>query len=142
MRKAVESMAEAPAVWRWLRQYDGQAQLEFTPQTEDLVHHVRLRAAFEHEGKQNKGLHVHILIEVTHVTMVQVSKEGIAAIFRDAVGATPNVHCRFVRGNGEDKDFILHYILKEVPSYRPKDQNNSRLRSAFGNANEIVESEM
>ena len=46
------------------------------------------------------------------------------------------------QGNGEDKDFILHYITKEVPSYRPKDQNNDRLRYAFGGGNEEVETEL
>lgn len=142
MREAVEGMARAPALWTWLRRYDGSSQVPFTHETAPLVQSVRLRAAFEHEGKQNRGLHVHILVEVAHTTMVQVDKRGVEALFLRAVKRTPNVHCRFVPGKGEDKDFILHYITKEVPRYRPKDQNNSRLRSAFGNDNEEVESEM
>jgi len=143
MRAAVEEMAAVPSLWRWLKQYTpNQTQVDFTQETQDDVHRVRLRAAFEHEGKHNKGLHVHILVEVTHTTMVQVSKDGVAGIFRDQVHMTPNVHCRFVAGNGEDKDFILHYITKEVPSYRPKDQNNDRLRYAFGGGNEEVEAEL
>jgi predicted SnoaL-like aldol condensation-catalyzing enzyme len=142
MRAAVEEMAEIPTLWRWLKQFNGEEQVDFTSQTSALVEHVRLRAAFEHGGKTNKGLHVHILIEVTHTTMVQVSKDGVAAIFRQACKMQPNVHCRFLRGTGEDKDVILKYITKEVPNYRPADQNNSRLRSAFGNANDVVESEM
>jgi len=142
MRSAVEEMAEIPTLWRWLKQYTGEDQVDFTSKTSHLVQNVRLRAAFEHGGKQNKGLHVHILVEVTHTTMVQVSKEGVAAIFRQACKMQPNVHCRFLRGDTQDKDVILKYITKEVPSYRPTDQNNSRLRSAFGNDNEIVESEM
>jgi len=117
-------------------------QVDFTSQTSPLVQHVRLRAGFEHGGKQNHGLHVHILVEVTHTTMVQVSKAGVAEIFRQACHMTPNVHCRFLRGDGEDKDCILHYITKEVPKFRPKDQNNSRLRSVFAKDDDIVESEM
>jgi predicted SnoaL-like aldol condensation-catalyzing enzyme len=141
MRTAVEEMAEIPTLWRWLKQFNGEEQVDFTSQTASLVRHVRLRAAFEHGGKTNKGLHVHILVEVTHTTMVQVSKDGVAAIFRQACKMQPNVHCRFLRGTGEDKDVTLRYITKEVPSYRPVDQNNSRLRSVFGKSDDIVEAE-
>jgi predicted SnoaL-like aldol condensation-catalyzing enzyme len=114
-------------------------QVAFAPQTQSLVQNVRLRAAFEHEGKRNKGLHVHILIEVTHTTMVQISKEGLVQIFRQFVHKEPNVHCRFLRGNGEDKDFILHYITKEVPSYAPNDIGNRQLRSAFRGGDDVAE---
>jgi len=142
MREAIEDMAQPPTLWKWLKQFNGEEQVDFTSATAPLVDHVRLRAAFEHEGKINKGLHVHILVEVTHTTMVQVSKEGVASIFRQAIGVNCNVHCRFLRGAGEDKDFILEYITKEVPSYRPKDQGNSRLRSAFNKDDDPVESHM
>jgi hypothetical protein len=141
MREAVEEMAEPPTLWTWLRQFNGEEQVAFTGATTHLVERVRLRAAFEHGGKQNKGLHVHILVEVAHRTMVQVNKQGVEALFARIVKRTPNVHCRFLRGNSEDKDYILHYITKEVPAVRPKDQNNSRLRSAFGKEEDPAESE-
>lgn len=143
MRLAVEEMAQVPTLWRWLKQFTGEEQVDFTSATQALVQHVRLRAAFEHEGKHNKGLHVHILVEVTHSTMVQINKEGVAAIFRQACHMSPNVHCRFLRGDDpEAKQVILKYITKEVPARRPADQNNSRLRSVFGKSDDVVESEM
>jgi len=143
MREAVEEMAQVPTLWTWLKQFNGEEQVAFTSATSQLVQHVRLRAAFEHEGKHNRGLHVHILVEVTHTTMVQVSKEGVASIFRAACKRTPNVHCRFLRGDDpEAKQVILKYITKEVPATRPSDQNNSRLRSVFGKSEDVVDSEM
>lgn len=141
MRDAVEAMVEQRWMWTWLKQFDGTSQLEFTRDTMPMVERVRLRAAFEHNGKQNHGLHVHILIEVAHTTMVQISKFGICELFRHFCAMNPNVNCRFLRGSGEDKDFILEYMLKEVPSYRPQSQLNSRLRSAFRGDREEVEAE-
>jgi hypothetical protein len=142
MRAAVEAMVEAPYLWQWLKHYDGSSQLEFTRHTAPLVETVRLRAAFEEDGKTNHGLHVHIVIEIGHRTMVQISKYGLCEMFRQLVGENPNVHCRFVRGDGEDKDFILRYITKEVPTYKPTSQLNSRLKYALSNpANEQLEVE-
>ncbi len=115
MRTAVEEMVEAPYLWWWLRQYNGHSQQAFAVDNQNLVDRVRLRAAFEHGGKQNHGLHVHILVEIAHTTMVQIGKQGVIAVFEQFVpNMTPNVHSRFVKGEGEDKDFILHYITKEV----------------------------
>lgn len=141
MRQAVEEMVESPALWQWMKQYSGGAQIDFDEDTSRLVESVRLRAAFERDGKQNHGLHVHILIEVAHTTMVQISKFGICELFRRVTGLNPNVHCRFVKGEGEDKDYILHYITKEVPSYKPQSQLNSRLGYAFRGDREEVEAE-
>ena len=131
MRAAVDAMSESPHLWTWLKQYDGSGQVDFTRNTAHLVESVRLRATFEHQGNVNHGLHVHIVIEVAHRTMVQISKYGICELFRQIVGENPNCHCRFIRGDGEDKDFILRYITKEIPTYRPKSQLNSRLKYAF-----------
>lgn len=141
MREAVDALVEEPYVWWWLKNYTQGAQRDFDPDTELDIECIRLRAAFEHEGKHNKGLHVHILIEVAHDTMVQVSKHGLCEVFRQFVGHNPNCHVRFLRGSGEDKDFILHYITKEVPSYNPQSQLNSRLKYAFSGKNEEVEAE-
>lgn len=152
IRRAVEEMPESEWLWTWLKQFDGSGQIDFDTHAQRLhVETVRLRAAIEHGGTHNHGLHVHIVIEVGHTTMVQISKSGVEKLFLHFVGYVPNVHCRFVRGQGEDKDFILHYLTKEVrnsqttclhlarrshsclqvPSYHPKDQSNSRLRSAL-----------
>jgi hypothetical protein len=141
MRAAVEAMSQDPYLWWWVKRYDGTEQVDFTPEDSQLVEGVRLRAAFEHGGTRNHGLHVHIVVEIQHVTMVQLSKFGICEIFRRFTGENPNCHCRFVKGSGEDKDFILQYITKEVPSYAPKSVLNARLKSAFSGKNEEMDGE-
>lgn len=132
MRQAIENMAESPYLWQWLKHYNG-GKHDFSPENKLDVESVRIRAAFEHGGQQNHGLHAHILIEVGHRTMVQVEKQGVIDVFREVLpDNNPNIHIRFVRGDGEDKDFILHYITKEVPRYRPDREANQRLKRAFG----------
>lgn len=141
MRDAVDDMVASPFLWWWLKKMEDGSQKNF-PEDEKLdVARVRVRAAFEHGGAKNHGLHVHILIEVEHSTMVQISKEGMAQFFRSRVGFNPNIHVRFVKGEGEDKDYLLHYLTKEVPRERPESALNSRLRSAFRGTNEEVEAE-
>ncbi len=141
MRLAIDSMLSPRYLWTWLKQYDGSSQVDFNRQTKPLVERVRFRAAFEHEGKHNKGLHVHIVIEIAHTTMVQISKYGICEMFREIVKMNPNCHCRFLKGSGEDKDFILQYITKEVPTYKPQSQLNSRLKYAFNGSRYEMEGE-
>lgn len=141
MRKAVDAMLDPDWVWVWVKHYDGGLE-DFDEENCGDVHRIRLRAAFENEGKANKGLHVHILIEIAHVTRVQLSKQGIVQIFSHFVRLNPNVRCRFVQGTGEDKDFILHYLTKEVPAYAPQSQYNSRLKYAFSGKNEEQEGEL
>lgn len=131
MRAAIERMVEGDNLWLWLRHYNGHSQEEFSAQESMLVDRVRVRAAFEDGGKNNKALHAHLVIEVAHETMVQINKFELVQYFEAAVGAKPNIHCRFVRGEGEDKDFILRYITKEVPSYKPANWQNSKLQNAF-----------
>lgn len=138
MRSAVEDMADREHLWTWLKQYNGRAQVDFTDHTKPLVERVRLRAAFEHGGTQNRGLHVHIVLEVAHRTMVQIDKQGLVRLFRDIVGLAPNVHCRFIKGEGEDKDFCLRYLSKEVPDYVPRHVGNKILRSVMAH-NDTVE---
>lgn len=114
MREAVEEMVEDPWLWRWLKQYNHGQQVDFREATKPLVDRVRVRAAFEHGGAQNHGLHVHLVVEVAHDTLVQVNKLGLVQLFEHFVHLNPNIHIRFMPGRGEDKDFILHYISKEV----------------------------
>lgn len=142
MREAVDALVTPEYLWTWLKYYNGGQQQEFDGDNMGDVKNVRLRAAFEHEGKRNKGLHVHILIEVTHTTSVQIEKRGFCEVFRQIVGMNPNCNVRFVRGVGEDKDFILHYITKEVPEYKPESMLNARLKSAFSGKNEEQEAEI
>ncbi len=139
-REAIEGMVTSDVLWTWLRQYDGGEQLEFDDANKPLVDRVRLRAALEHGGQQNHGLHAHIVIEIAHTTMVQINKSALVTHFANVVGLAPNIHCRFIKGNGEDKDFILHYITKEVPTYRPENARNAQLQRAF-EGGEIIEAD-
>jgi len=141
MKQAVEEMVDEPYLWWWLKHYDGNGQVNFNDETKTAVETVRMRAAFENEGKQNHGLHLHILIEIGHTTMVQVSKDGIVRVMRAFVKLEPNVHCRFVKGSGEDKDFILMYLSKEIPRTGAQDPSNRRLRAAFFQDDQPAEAE-
>lgn len=131
LRDGCHTMTDGDNLWRWLKQYNGEQQVDFTDVTQGLVERVRLRVAFEHGGTRNPGVHAHIIVEVAHRTMVQVNVAGIRDIFRKAVGAECHVWCRFLRGEGEDKDFCLRYITKEVPEYHPRDSRNAQLQKAF-----------
>lgn len=129
MAEAVEMMVTPEYLWKWLKRYDGEKQVDFDTFTAKYeVKRVRIRASFEHGGTRNKGLHVHLLIEIEHTTMVQISKDGIVQVMKDLVGHTPNVHCRFVPGQGEDKNFLLHYITKEVPTEPARNPANRPLQ--------------
>lgn len=137
LRQAIENgFCRDDVLWTWLRQYDGSSRKEFSKRNRNLVERVRLRAAFEIEGKQNRCLHTHILIEVAHTTMVQIDARAVEAFFDKRLGISTNVHCRFVPGTGEGKDFILHYITKEVASYTPQEIGNRRLKAAFANGDD------
>lgn len=142
MRECIESLPDPEFLWRWLKHYKGGRQQDFTDDAKMLVETVRLRAAFECQGKQNKALHVHIVIEVGHRTMVQLYCPAFEDIFFEFLRCAVNAKCRFVKGVGEDKDFILQYLSKEVPSYRPRSEENRELGSAFARADEVVEADL
>ncbi len=138
-KQAVENgLCRDDTILSWLKQYDGSSRVDFKKRNYSaLVERVRIRAAFEIEGKQNRCLHCHILVEVAHKTMVQIDARGVEAFFDKRLGITTNVHCRFIPGVGEGKDFILHYITKEVPSYTPQEIGNRRLKAAFANGDDV-----
>ena len=135
MRRAIEAMAEYPYVWWWLKYFnrDRREQEDFEGDKRFDISMIRRRVAFEHAGKRNKGLHAHILIEIEHDSMVQISKQGITELFSHFVKGNPHIHIRFMPGDGEDKDFILKYITKEIPSYSAQNPWNNRLKYAFRN---------
>lgn len=140
LREAVDSMVEGDTLWTWLRQYDGQRQIAFDEETQPLVQRVRIRAALESGGAQNHGQHVHLLLEVTHTTLVQVDKAALVRHFLQCVGCNCNIHVRFLRGAGDDKDFILHYITKEgVPTRRTADTRNAQLARAMRDGEELAD---
>lgn len=137
LRQAIENgFCRDEVMWTWLRQYHDGARSEFSKRNRGLVQRVRVRAAFEIEGKQNRCLHAHILVEVAHTTMVQIEAPAVQAFFDKRLGISCNVHCRFIPGVGEGKDFILEYLTKEVPSYTPQEIGNRRLKAAFANGDD------
>lgn len=142
LRQAVESLPSEDCRHLWLRGYDGTRQYELSETDfEDHVDSIRLRAAIEREGPHNKGLHVHIVVEVAHDIMVQISKDGIVQVFRHFLPhCNPSIHCEFIRGQGDTKPFILKYLQKEVP---PKSLRNtiSQRQLAAAMANEVIADE-
>lgn len=132
-RSAIEELVEGDNLWKWLKYYHNGQQEEFAGGNEHLVETVKLRAAFENKGAQNKGIHAHILIEVGHTAAVQINKAALVAFFRTRVGRNPNIFSRFIRGDGDSKAFILHYITKEVPAeWETDNRHNQAIARAFG----------
>jgi len=108
----------------------------FDEASSQWVDRVRVRAGLENQGEQNAGLHAHILVEVEHHTMVQVDGAGLYAYFREMMpGVRCNINSRFVKGDGEDKAFTLHYLSKERPAVVPK--RYKRLNDAFMHGEEL-----
>ena len=95
--------------------FDGTSQVPFDEVTSHWVQRVRLQAAIENQGTQNEGLHVHIVVEIEHTTMVQVKGSGLYDYFRMMMPSVKcNIHSRFIKGEGESKAFVLKYLTKEV----------------------------
>ncbi len=137
LRRGVENMVLAKYMWEWLKRFDGSQRVDMTSEYKFLVQRVRIRAALEQGGQTNKSVHVHMVIEVAHRTMVQIDKYGVQDIFQRTLGWVPNVDVRFIQGRGEDKSYILKYITKEVPRTRPESQLNDQLRYAFAKGDVI-----
>lgn len=138
LRQGVYDMVSNEYLWEWLKKYQGGQRVNFPVVDRLLVDRVRLRAAIELGGQQNRSAHVHIVVEVAHRTMVQIDKYGVQDVFQRRLGWQPNVHVRFLQGRGEDKSYILKYITKEVPRTRPDNWVNDVLRYAMAKG-EIVD---
>ena len=137
LRRAVEEMVNNDNLWEWLKWYNEGRQKDFTADEKFLVERIRLRCAIEGGGATNHGLHAHIVMEVMHKTMVQINKFGIQDVFQRILGFQPNVHVRFLKGDSGDKNYILKYITKEVPTERTENVFNNQLKDAF-NKGDIV----
>ena len=144
LRETIEDMPKHPWIWVWLKQVVGRGQqIDFDEASSPLVQRVRLRAALENQGEKNEGLHAHIVVEVQHVTRVQVSGSGLGDFFRGHLpaGVKPNIHSRFVKGEGDSKEFILHYLTKEVPNATTAPRRFRRLTKALTDGEPLAAAE-
>lgn len=137
----VYGMASSEWLWEWLRKYENGSRVRFEGEDKQLVERVRLRVALEEGGTQNQSLHAHILVEVQHRTMVQVDYRGIKDVFTHYTGANPNVNVKFIKGSGEERDYILKYITKEVPPRSSKRALNTISRVFDGTNANIYETQ-
>lgn len=121
-------------VYDWLRYFDAdtntQRPLDGNERAE--VMRVRAQAALERGGDNNRSVHAHILLEVQHTTMLHVDYRVIRDIISAYTGNSVNVSTRFAPGDGEDKNFLLHYISKEVARETdPLKRGNRGIKRAF-----------
>lgn len=142
LRSAVQEMALPDELWKWLVYFDygSKTKRPFTADEKLLVERVRVRAAFEREGAGRRGLHLHMLLEVTHRTMVQIEAVPFRQLFSRYTGRNPNVKIRFLRGDSSNKDFILHYITKEVPGPGRGDADLQRMTAAM-RSGDVIEAD-
>lgn len=138
MEAAVAEILSAGRVWSWLYTVaaDG-TRRRFAPGAErDLVKWIRARSALEAYGNRNRAPHMHLYLEICHTTNVAIeyrplmiairqSLEGLSAAERRAV----NIDIQFVPANTPaDKNFVLHYLVKQgVPARRRQAPNDPRL---------------
>lgn len=130
---AVEEAVQNPRhLWYWLRYYKrGQGQIDFPPAEQAKVERVRARVSLEGAaGKGARSVHVHILIEVQHRTRVQIDEARFREVLvRETGFDNLNTKSRFVRGNGEDKEYLLRYLQKEgKPERVARDPDNRALQ--------------
>jgi len=110
-----EDLVQTEWVFCWLKLYKDGRQQTFEGLDRYDVETVRARVSMESKGKRNKSLHAHLLLEVGHRTMVQVDYHAMTQLAKEVFGEGVNIQGRFIRGEGDEKAFILHYITKEQP---------------------------
>jgi len=130
-RAAIEDLSNHAYLWTWLRYYNGDHQMVFPHEDRDLVERLRWRVGFENNGEHNHNLHAHILLEIQHRTCIQLNKFAIKRALADLGFEGANVNVRFMKGNADDKDWILQYITKSMRENRPARFGNARLRDAM-----------
>lgn len=131
---AIDDAIRMPELlWTWLLHFTGGRRVAFTDEETAWISRIRARVALE-EGPRanNRSVHCHILLEVEHVTRVQVDQWQLARVLEQITGWTGiNVKSRFVKGEGSDREYLLRYIQKDgVPTRRARDPENRRIQQA------------
>jgi len=122
MIESLRHILSAPHLWTWLHVRDSAgAQRAFAVGERPLVKWVRARTALESDGPRNAQPHMHIYMEICHTTNIFLNYTAMKAAIRaglwgftDGERAGVNIDIKFVDpAEDEDKNFILHYLLKQ-----------------------------
>lgn len=131
---AVDDACSKPEhLWRWLKHYVGGNRIDFTPENAGWVHRVRARVSLEvGPNAKNTSVHCHILLEVEHVTRVHIDHFEFKRIIEELTGwRGTNIKSRFVKGQGEDKEYLLRYIQKDgVPRRTAATADNRAIQNS------------
>ena len=138
LREATEEMAQSDWLWRWLKVYKNGRRTDFEGAEKMDVETVRIRCALEEGGTQNQSVHAHLVIEIGHRTMVQVDMRGLQEVFGAYTRSNVNVKVQFIKGSGENLDYILKYLVKEVPRRFTASRGLREIQRAFGNADRVI----
>lgn len=109
-----DSLMRPPMLWQWLKHYTGGGREDFTPEEQQYVERIRARVSIERGDGANGSIHAHILLEVQHRTRVHIDPAALSALIKAEFGEQANIRSRFVRGDGDDRDFLLKYISKDT----------------------------
>ena len=127
------AIREPQHLWYWLRYFHNKEQKDFPEKMKQRVERIRARCALEMGGKaNNRSVHVHIMLEVQHRTRVQIDPMRFQEVLEKITGLSGfNTLSRFVRGNGEDKEYLLRYLQKDgVPARKARDPDNARIQAS------------
>jgi hypothetical protein len=118
-------------LFNWLMYYSpARAKERLTEEQQGAVVRIRNRVSLE-EGPNaaNRSVHCHWLIEVMHYTRIQVDMHALRDVLVDLTGFNGlNIRIRFVKGDGEDREYLLRYLQKDgVPARAARDEDNRRL---------------
>jgi hypothetical protein len=140
LRYAADQMVQSDYLWTWLRQYVDRARIPFSPAERIKVETVRMRCAIEQsDSGSNQSHHLHIVLEIGHRTMVQIDIAMLKELFQTFTGVYPNIKVDFIKGSGENMQYILKYITKEVPSGFSVKRHQRKMQQVFGGEANVVE---
>jgi hypothetical protein len=140
LRYTAEQMVTSEYLWTWLRQYVNGSRIPFSPGEKHKVETVRQRCAIEQsDSGSNQSHHLHIVLEIGHRTMVQIDINELKTLFQTFTGYYPNIKVDFIKGSGENLQYILKYITKEVPSQISGNRGLEKKRKVFGGQADVVE---
>lgn len=127
-----DAVHEERIFYAWVKHYVAGDRIDFTPNTAGAISTVRLRVGLE-QGPQaaNRSIHAHILIEIGHTTRLQIVDSQLLNALENLTGwYGMNIKSRFVKGDGEDKEYLLRYIQKDgVPRQPASDPDNARIQN-------------
>ena len=132
---AVRDACEIPAVlWSWLRHFSNGNKIQFTPHMMGAVTRIRSRVSLEiGPDAANTSVHCHWLLEVEHRTRLQIDAVQLREQIEELTGFRgTHINIRFVKGAGDDKEYLLRYLQKDgVPRGVAQNADNRALQQSL-----------